>query len=329
MRVSFAGGGTDFPDYYQKHGGMVVSTAIDKYVYVFVSQHGREPLQISSSDYSTFVRHEGKGEELALAGKLRYARAFLREFGIRSGCSVFMASEMPPGSGLGSSSSLAVALTTALSALRGDPPDPATLAAVAARVELGPLAMPIGEQDQYAAAFGGLNALHFNATGVRVERLDLSETTRKWLTESILLFFTDQSHNSAEILVEQQEHTRAEDLGVLDALHAIKSHAAEARQALLDGEPARLGDIMHRNWEQKRRLARGVSNTAIDRAYQAALQAGASGGKISGAGGGGFLTLVCDREHHAGVTRVMEEHGLIRSDFHPDFGGAQVQELAW
>jgi D-glycero-alpha-D-manno-heptose-7-phosphate kinase len=323
MRISFAGGGTDLPAYYEKYGGMVVSTAIDKYVYVILSPNGRDSLQISSSDYSTFIRHSGN-EEVAEAGKLRYARAFVREFGIRSGYSIFIASEMPPGTGLGSSSSLAVALTKALAALRDDILPRAEVARLAAEVELNRLHMPIGLQDQYAAAFGGLNAIRFSAEGAEVEPLAISEKTRAWFDNNILLFFTQQSHESREILEEQRQRTEDEDPGVIAALHAIKGHAEEAREALLAGEPQRLGEIMHHSWMEKKKLAKGITNPKIDAAYHAALEAGASGGKIAGAGGGGFLMLVCSPDCQAGVCRALEGRGLMRADFHLDIAGARI-----
>jgi len=323
MRISFAGGGTDLPAYYEKYGGMVVSTAIDKYVYVIVSPNGRDSLQISSSDYSTFIRHSGD-EEVAEGGKLRYARAFVREFGIRSGYSIFMASEMPPGTGLGSSSSLAVAMTKALAALNDDILPKAEVARLAAEVELGRLNMPIGLQDQYAAAFGGLNAIRFSADGVEVEPLAISDKTRAWLDESIMLFFTHQSRESHEILEEQRDRSQDGDPFTIAALHAIRGHAEEMREALLAGEPDRLGDIMHRSWLEKKKLAKGITNGEIDAAYQEALEAGASGGKIAGAGGGGFLMLVCPPDRHAGVCRALEERGLVRADFHLDSSGARI-----
>jgi D-glycero-alpha-D-manno-heptose-7-phosphate kinase len=323
MRISFAGGGTDLPAYYEKHGGMVVSTAIDKYVYVIVSPNGRDSLQISSSDYSTFIRHSGD-EEVAEDGKLRYARAFVREFGIRSGYSIFMASEMPPGTGLGSSSSLAVALTKALAALSDDILPKAEVAKLAADVELNRLRMPIGLQDQYAAAFGGLNVIRFSAEGVEVEPLAISDKTRAWLDESILLFFTQQSRESNEILEEQRERSLAEDPCAIAALRAIKGHAEEAREALFAGEPYRLGDIMHRSWLEKKKLAKGITNTEIDAAYEEALDAGALGGKIAGAGGGGFLMLVCPADRQASLCRALEGRGLVRADFHHDTTGARI-----
>jgi len=323
MRISFAGGGTDIPAYYESFGGMVVSTAINKYVYVIVTSSSHDSLQVSSSDYSTFLRHSG-GEEVAEAGKLRYARAFLREFGIRTGYSIFMASEMPPGTGLGSSSALAVALAKAMAALGGDVPGKAAVAELACRVEIEQLKMPIGKQDQYASAFGSVNAIHFSADDVEVEALAISQRTRDWLSQSILLFFTEQSHESAEILSEQRQRTAEHDPDTLNALHEIKGHAVEAREALLTDAPDRLGDIMHRSWLAKKRLAKGISNERIDSAYDAAIKAGALGGKISGAGGGGFLMLACDAACRDSVTTAMDHHGLVRADFHLETSGARI-----
>src|ERR1035437_618946 len=323
MRISFAGGGTDLPAYYESFGGMVVSTAINKYVYVIVTSSSHDSLQVSSSDYSTFLRHSG-GDEIGEEGKLRYARAFLREFGIRTGYSIFMASEMPPGTGLGSSSSLAVAFVQALAAIGGEVPDKAEVAELACHVEIDDLKMPIGKQDQYASAFGSVNAIHFSAGEVRVEALTISPRTRDWLSQSILLFFTEQSHDSAEILSEQRRRTAEHDPETLDALHEIKEHAAEARDALLADAPDRLGDIMPRSWLAKKRIATGISNERIDSACSAAIKAGASGGKISGAGGGGFLMLACDTPFRESVTVTMERHGLVRADFHLETSGARI-----
>ena len=314
MRISFAGGGTDLPEYYEKHGGMVVSMAIDKYVYVFISPNSNGSLHISSSDHSTFFRHSGE-TELAADGRLRYARAFMREFGIRSGYSVFIASEMPPGTGLGSSSSLAVALTKALTALDDRVPDRDHVAERAADVEMHRLNMPIGKQDHYASAYGGLNAIYFGGDGIRVERLAVSERTRRWLQGSLLAFFTEQSRDSDSILAEQRDRSARHDPEVIDALHTIKGHAEEARRALLEDEPELLGDILHRTWAQKKHLAHGVSNPLIDQAYSAALECGALGGKIAGAGGGGFLMLVCPADKQPAVTRALEGLGLHRADF--------------
>ena len=323
MRISFAGGGTDIAAYYMQYPGYVVSASIDKYVYVFITRTGHRSLQLSSSDYSTFVRHSGD-DEVAEAGKLSYARAFMRNFGIRAGYSVFMASEMPPGTGLGSSSSLSVALVKALYALRDEMPSKLEIAEKAATVEIDSLKMPIGRQDHYSSAHGGINAISFSAAGIEVEPLQISESTRERLSGSLLMFFTEQSRESRDILSEQTRRSRDQDPETVRALHHIHEHALEAREALLEGQPDRIGDIMHRSWAEKKRLAPGISSKSIDEAYEAALDAGALGGKIAGAGGGGFLLLYCPLPRQGEVTRQLEARGLTRSDFHLDSGGARV-----
>ena len=323
MRISLAGGGTDFPAYYRRFGGLVVSAAIDKYVYVIISPNGSGSLQISSSDYSTFFRHSGDGE-LSPDGKLRYARAFLREFDIRAWHSLFMASEIPPGSGLGSSSALAVALTKGFQAMNNQVLPKPAVAEMAARIEIETLGMPIGKQDHYASAFGGLNTIHFDPDGARVEPIEMTAATRHWLATSILLFYTGESHESQVILEEQNTRTSNRDPTTVEALHAIKGHAEEVRDALRSDEPDRIGEIMHRSWAAKKLLASRITNEQIDDAYDAALGAGALGGKISGAGGGGFLMLVCAQPRQADVTRALEGRGLVRTDFHLDTAGARV-----
>jgi len=322
MRVSLAGGGTDLPAYYRRHGGMVVSATIDKYVYVTLTPNGLSSLQISSADYSTFVRCEADDSGLD-AAELRYARTLLRVFGVRAGLAVFTASEVPPGNGLGSSSALTVALTRALSALQDGHIDGSVIAELAAQTEIEQLGMPIGKQDHYAASLGGLNAFHFSQSGVEVEPLVIEEHTRRRLSEWLLLYWTGQSHNSARILAEQSWRSGA-DTATVASLHRIKGHAEEVRRALLDGRIEALGEILHRTWMDKKRLARGISTLAIDAAYEAARAAGATGGKITGAGGGGFLMIVCPPERCTEVDQALGLHGLRRLDFHLESEGTRV-----
>jgi D-glycero-alpha-D-manno-heptose-7-phosphate kinase len=215
-------------------------------------------------------------------------------------------------------------LIKALAALQDQLPAKGQVAERAAEVEIKRLQMPIGKQDHYASAFGGINAIYFRPTGIEVEPLDITDETRDWLARSMLIFFTQQQHHSGEILAEQKQRSKDQDPAALDALHALKGHAHEARAALLEGEPQRLGEIMHRSWIQKKKLASGVTNSTIDAAYADAIAAGALGGKIAGAGGGGFLLLVCPPDKQQAVGEAMHEHGLIRSDFHPDSGGARI-----
>lgn len=322
VRMSLAGGGTDLAAFYERYGGLVINVAVAKYFYAFVEVSGRPGLQISSSDYHTYFRHP-HGRQLAWDGDLSLPRAILSRFGVSDGVELFLASEVPPGTGLGSSSTVAVTLVKALSTLLNQPRSKAEVAEEACAIEIGKLGMPIGKQDQYAASFGGLNAFTFTANETIVEPLTVSDKTRRTLEQSILLFFTGSSHNSSTILAEQTRSTR-QDSHVIEALRDIKRLAQEARDALERDKPDRLGELLHENWERKKRLASGISTGSIDRAYEVARAHGALGGKIAGAGGGGFLLLYCPPARQEAVTAALEAEGLVRMDYHFDYGGARV-----
>ncbi len=323
VRISFAGGGTDLEAYYRKYGGMVVSTAIDKYFYVFLNVNQSNALQISSSDYRTFYRYDPDTAFL-WNGDLALPRAVLHHFGVRRGASMFLASEIPPGTGLGSSSSVAVAVIKALSTACGLTLSRQEIAELACYVEIDKIGMPIGKQDQYAASFGGLNVITFDQAGVTVEPLNITPGTRQQLEQNILLFFTGTARDSAAILTHQRESSRRDEPRVIEALHAVKQIAIEVRDCLEQGDLTRFGQLLDRAWQHKKRFAPKVTNPFINECYQRALDAGALGGKITGAGGGGFLMLYCEEEHQSAVTRALAKKELRRMDFRFDVDGARV-----
>jgi D-glycero-alpha-D-manno-heptose-7-phosphate kinase len=324
VRVSLAGGGTDLPAYYRQHGGLVVSTSVDKYFYVIANLNGAESVQITSSDYRTFIRHP-RGEPLMWEGDvLALPRAMLHEFGIDSGLQLFLACEVPPGTGLGSSSTVSVALAKALAALSQMRLNNTQLAELASYIEIEKLHMPIGRQDQYAAAFGGLNAIHFSPEGVYVEPIDMPPEAERALERRIMLFFTRASHLASSILRDQQAATAEGDASVLSSLHEIKAMAQHAVELLRASDLAGFGALLHDSWQAKKRLAKGISNAQIDQWYELARANGAVGGKIAGAGGGGFLMLYCEELYQEAVTIALASEGLIRMDFHFERSGATI-----
>lgn len=323
VRISFAGGGTDLPVYFTRHGGAVVSATLDKYVYVILTVHAGPELQILSSDYRTFYRHV-PGEALLWEGDLNLPKAILHEFDIHRGVSMFIASEVPPGTGLGSSSTLTVAAVKAVAAACGVTLSKDETARWATRVELEKMGMPIGYQDQYAAAFGGLNFIQFSAAGTTVTPVRTSPETLSDLQSNLLLFFTGTARESSKILAQQRASTERDDAAVLDALHAVRTLANEVRAALERGDLNAFGELLHVGWEHKQRFAPGVSNPAVDRAYQIARANGALGGKLAGAGGGGFLMLYCPSGKAGAVTAALEAEGLRRMDYRFEAGGARV-----
>ena len=323
LRLSLAGGGTDLEAYYAKYGGAVVSTTIDKYFYVILTFNDSNHIQVSSSDYRTFYRHPLEGTPL-WDGDLSLPKVIIDHFGVWTGLSVFLASQVPPGTGLGSSSTVAVALIKAMSVLCNAPMTRQQIAELACEVEIEKLSMPIGKQDQYAAAFGGLNFIQFGPDGVVVEPLSLSPELGAELERRLMLFFTGRSRDSAQILGEQKRSSERNRAGVIDALHVIKNTALAIRNDLLRGDIDTLGDYLHESWIAKRQLASGITDPWIDQWYEVARESGARGGKIAGAGGGGFLLLYCEPQHQARVTEALESQGLHRMDFRFESGGAMV-----
>ena len=323
VRISFAGGGTDLPAFFTQHGGAVVSATIDKYVYVILTVHGGPELQILSSDYRTFYRHN-PGEALFWEGDLNLPKAILHEFGLDHSVSIFLASEVPPGTGLGSSSTLTVAAVKAVSAARGQTLSKAEVAQLATRIELEKMGMPIGYQDQYASSFGGLNFMEFGAQGTRVTPIRTPPGTLEALQSNLLLFFTGTARESSKILSRQREATERSQADVVQALTTVRDMAYGLRDSLVRGDLDGFGQWLHAGWEQKKRFAAGVSNPEIDEAYALARARGALGGKIAGAGGGGFMMIYCQAGSQAEVTQALSQRGLRRMDFRFEEGGARV-----
>ncbi len=323
VRVSFFGGGTDLPAYYLQHGGAVLSATINKYVYVILNVCEQDDLQITSSDYRTFYRHV-PGEPLPWDGDLSLPKAVLHHFGIGHGLSIFLASEVPPGTGLGSSGSVTVALVKAISTACGRRLAPQEVAEMACEIEIGKLGKPVGKQDQYAAAFGGLNWFTFAADGVQVERLAVPDAILNRLRANLLLAFIGAAHDSAVILAEQSRASRQGEAAVTDALRGVYELAFVGREYLLAGELDRFGALLDVAWQHKRRFARGVTNERIERYYALARDHGALGGKIAGAGGGGFLMLYCPAGAVGRVRAALEAEGLRCLDYHFEADGARV-----
>ncbi len=323
MRISFAGGGTDLEVYYARYGGLVVSATIDKYFYTIITPDASEDLQLISADYRSLFRHSPY-QDLYWDGDLALPKAILHHFGVRCGLNLFMASEVPPGTGLGSSSAAAVALVRGLSTLLEQPMTRQQVADLASWIEIGKMGMPIGKQDQYASAFGGLNAITFTGEGVTVEPVSVAPEVRQTLENRLLLFFTGSSRASTSILKHQRQSTQEQDPRVLEPLHHLKRMAGEVRTCLEQGDLDEFACLLHSAWLEKRRLAPGLSNGFIDDCYSVALAHGATAGKITGAGGGGFLLLYSSEHTQQAVTDALEERGLKRMNFHFTREGAEV-----
>ena len=326
VRISFGGGGTDLAAYYLHFGGFVVSTAITRYCYVVANRSVDGGIHIGSADYRVWETYP-RGQIPVAEGPLALAKAAIAWFANRGflegGISLFLASEVLPGTGLGSSSAMAVALVRALAAHTDMPVAAIDMAELACELEIEHLGMPIGKQDQYASACGGLNAIEFTADGVSVTPLGLPADLITALNSRLLLFSTGQMHNSGAILRQQRAATQTSP-GTIESLHRIKSLAGEIQAALLAEDLDRFGQLLDLGWREKRSLSKQISTAAIDRYYEAARNAGALGGKIVGAGGGGFLLLYCSAHRQEAVQTTMAHLGLQELTFDFDFTGALV-----
>lgn len=322
VRVSFFGGGTDLPAYYEHYGGAVLSTAINKHFYVMVSR-AEGSVQVSSSDYRTFFRHSEAASPI-WDDDMRLPRAVLDRFRIFEGLSIFLASEIPPGTGLGSSGAVSVALVKALAACSGDLLAAGDVAELACDIEIGQLGQPIGKQDQYAAAFGGLNFIEFRDDLVAVTPLELPLDVLLALEQRVLLFFTGTGRQSSSILSGQQEQTSGGRRETLDALHEMKAQAYLARELLRAGKLDEFGCLLHHAWETKKRVTGGITTPEIDRLYDIALSVGALGGKIAGAGGGGFLIIYAPDGRQQDIVSRLEDEGLFSMSYRFESRGATV-----
>jgi D-glycero-alpha-D-manno-heptose-7-phosphate kinase len=321
LRISFGGGGTDLEAYYAEYGGFVLSTTINKYVYGILTPNGGSSCQVISADFQAMFQDQD-GD--ATQDELRLARAVLQEFPRLPSANLFLASEVPPGTGLGSSGTVAVNLVNILSTVCERPLGRRDAAELAYHVEVERLGAPVGKQDQYAAAFGGMNAFHFSAEGVLVEPLPIPRATIERLQRNLVLFFTGNSRRAWDILRRQRDSTRGRESVVVESLHRIKALALEMREVLVSGELEAFGHLLDASWELKKRLAPQISTGLIDSAYQAAREHGALGGKITGAGGGGFLLLYCQEEAQPGVRSALRQKGLQEMHFTFEFEGSRV-----
>ena len=291
LRIGLVGGGTDLPAYYREHGGRVLNAAIDKYVYVIVKQRFDEDIYVNYSSKEVVSRVEDIQHELV--------REALHMTGVRSGVEITTLADIPSaGSGLGSSSSVTVGLLHALFAYQGRQVSAVELAERACAIEIDRCQKPIGKQDQYAAAFGGICDIRFGpGDGVAVDEIRLPPPLRRRLQDELLLFYTGITRSADSILGEQTANVAAR----LTELAQLRDLAGEAAGGLRDGDVNALGMALNKSWEAKRSLAAGVSNPKIDEAVEGALEAGATGAKVTGAGGGGFLLVVCPLERQRAV----------------------------
>lgn len=323
VRIGIGGGGSDLPAYYRLYGGRVVNATINRYVYVVLSSNRRGSVQLTSSDFSAFLNFEAGSDLAQTDDALALVRTVLSDFGVTEGVDVFTASETAPGTGLGSSSATTVALVKAVSTYLGVRLDDHAVAERACHIEQERLGAPIGKQDQYASAFGGFNTFEFASDGTVVVRpLAVDAGTVEALERRLHLYFTGLQREANQILRSQSDRVaaRQHEGDVTDLLDL----ATRTEEVLVRGDLEALGALLREGWERKRGMAEGVSNERIDAWVACALDHGALGAKLTGAGGGGYLVAVAAEGREEELRRAMQGAGLRPLDYRFDWSGARV-----
>lgn len=316
LRISIGGGGTDLPSYYEKFGGFVISAAINKYVFITINRTFRPGYLLKYSQ----LEHAQNIDEVK-HGILREA---LRLLDIEPAVEIVSIADVPAGTGLGSSGSFTVGLVHALYAHKRRKISTEELARLANHIEMDILGEPCGKQDHTIAAYGGLTCQEYGNSGAAtITPLDVSEATIRDLRENLLLFFTGYSREAAVLLADQKSKSEKGDQRMLESLHAVKKLGVEIKDRLEAGDTRGFAELMHEHWLAKQKRAGGISNRRVDDVYELARKSGAIGGKLVGAGSGGFLlfyTPDCAR-----LRAAMRDAGLQEMDFDFDFDGSIVQ----
>lgn len=328
LRISFAGGGTDISPYMDEYGGVVLSATIDKYAYGSLRTKEERSVTVKSLDYDVVAKYN-LDDEMTYNGELDLVKAVIKNMnnGFKHGMEFFIHSDAPPGSGLGSSSTMVVALIGLIKHLQRLPLTNYELAELAYKIERRDLGIQGGMQDQYAAAFGGFNFMEFGPSRVIVNPLRIPKEIINELEYNLLLCYTGKTRLSANIITSQIESYKNKTRNVLAAMEELKKITVEMKNALLQGRLTDFGRLLHEAWINKKQMAKQITTSNIDALYEAARSNGAIGGKILGAGGGGYLLLQCEFDKKHIVAEKLESLGgqIVEFTFEPN--GLQTWEV--
>jgi len=316
-RITLGGGGTDLESYYSRYGGFLIAGAINKYCTILASPRFYTNIRLSYS--KTEIRNNvGEIEH-------RIFRAALQLTDINESIELHSTADVPAGCGLGTSSSFTAALLNALHTYKRQFITQRQVAEEACHIEIDILGEPIGKQDQYMAAFGGLNCLTFEKNGdVIIEPLRVADEIHDQLENNLILFFTGTERSASQILRDQDTKSKKNNQSVVENLHHIKEIGLETRKYLENGQIDMLGELFHAHWETKKKRSSAISSPIIDECYETAIKNGALGGKLIGAGGGGFLMFYCKNGEKHKVIESIQKMGLKWERFHFDFDGAKI-----
>lgn len=331
LRISFGGGGTDVSPYCDDHIGVVLNSTINKYAYCSIVPNNTNEIVVNSLDFDMTVKYNCN-ENLVYDGKLDLVKAALKRMNINQGCEVYLQCDAPAGSGLGTSSTVVVALLSAMAKWKGVSLDQYALAHIAYEVERKDLGISGGYQDQYAATFGGFNFMEINGDDIVVNPLKVRKDIINELQYNILLCYTGNIHVSANIIKDQVSNYENKNGEVISVMHEIKALAYAMKKELLRGNLNNFGMLLNYGWELKKKMSNKISNPQIDELYREALKAGALGGKLLGAGGGGYLLVYCPYNKKHIVAQRLEKIGGQLMDWNFDLRGVQswvVDDKRW
>lgn len=314
VRLSFAGGGTDMPEFYENHDGSVIATTINHFTYTIIHPRFDKSFQAFSPDFKKYYS-ASKYDQIQIQDGTEIASSVIKYFKFKKGVNVILSSDVPAGSGLGASSSLAVNLVNVISHLKGDHLSKTEIAEKAFHIGRKILHWPIGKQDEYVSSFGGFNAVKFSKEKVSVQPINLSTSILTELQNNLLLFREGNTRNSSTILTTQIDMIKKKNADTITSLLTVKNLAFDMHKSLKQSDITKFGELLHQGWLAKKKFAKNVSNSRIDKIYDIALKNGAIGGKITGAGGGGHMLFYCEKPNQKKLEKKLHGLGLSRVQF--------------
>ncbi len=324
-RISFGGGGTDMPEYYEKFGGIVISSTINHFSYVIANKRKDNKLQIFSSDFETH-NAPTKLDDITSKSGIELPIGILKYLKYKKGLNLTLSSDVPPASGLGSSSSISVNLINVIHHLNNSKISKSQLAEISHDIERNYLKWPMGKQDEYIAAFGGFNKIEFSKDKIQVSPVKIKQKTLKELDENLMLFFVGSRTNTS-ILTNQINNIKNGESSVLNSLDKVKELAFKLYDNIKKSNLTGFGEILNENWKFKKNFSKNVSNSRIDKLYDLAIKSGAIGGKLAGAGGGGHLLLYCEKAKQPKIVEKMNQFKIkeVKFSFYND--GAKILNM--
>ena len=326
VRISFAGGGTDMPEYYEKFGGNVISTTISLFTYLLIKPRVDDLFQAFSTDFEIHHLKTSYKKLKAKAGT-EIAVSAIKHLNFQKGADFLICSDVQPGSGLGTSSSLTVNFVNTLLKLQNKHWKKEKIAETAFHIERNILHNPIGKQDDYIASFGGFNFIKFEKDKVKINRINIKKSTMLELQKNLLLFNTGSTRKSSVILSKQQKLTKDMNKNTINSLKNVQQLAEELYDSLKRSNITEFGETLHKGWLAKKKFTKGVSNELIDSIYRSGINEGALGGKLTGAGGGGHILFYCEKPKQNRLIKKMTKMGLNHILFNFHSKGPQVLNL--